>query len=196
MSIHSLARLLTATIALLIVFLMALFSGCLEDPRNVPSSKTGVKAIQAEVEVNAEGVTIEQQNIRDRLELDNAVGSIKHLYVISAYSGQVLIYSTVRGKVTSSGKRLSPTTVGITDGSAVGASNRGFKVDFDGVIKRTGEVLQDDGTYGTSIPYLYWWDSAGKYHQHYVSGGQIIHISDSPIAVKSVEINMTINPSE
>lgn len=157
-----------------------------------PESKSGVKAIGVNVQTNAEGITVEQQNIRDRLLVDNKPGSIKHLYVISAYSGQVLIYSTVRGKVTSSGKRLSPTTVGVTDGTNVSSSNRGFRVDFSGNEKRTGEVLQDDGSYGASIPYLYWWDATGKYHQHYVSGGQILHVSDQPIAVKSIEINMSV----
>jgi hypothetical protein len=30
----------------------------------------------------------------------------------------------------------------------------------------------------------------GIYHQHFMTGGQIVHISDQPIAVKSVTINM------
>lgn len=57
----------------------------------------------------------------------------------------------------------------------------------------TTEVLGDDGTYGQSGDYLYWWDSKGVYHQHYLSGGQIVHISDQPLAVKSVIINMEMD---
>ncbi len=166
--------------------LLCVFSGCSE-PRQ-PVSSSGVKPTQVQVPVNAEGITVEQQNIRDRLLMDNKIGSIKHLYVISAYSGQTLVYSTVRGKVTSSGKRLSPTSV------VVGASGErrrpGFSAGQEGMV--TSEVVQDDGTYGTSIPYLYWWDTKGVYHQHYISGGQIIHISDQPISVKGVIINMAI----
>ena len=109
-------------------------------------------------------------------------------YIISAYSGQTLIYSTVKGKVTSSGKRLSPTSV------VVGASGErrrpGYSTGADDMV--TSEVVQDDGTFGSSIPYLYWWDTKGVYHQHYISGGQIIHISDQPVSVKGVIINMAI----
>lgn len=55
----------------------------------------------------------------------------------------------------------------------------------------TNEVLEDDGTYGDSVPYIFWFD-AGVYHQHYVEGGQIIHISDQPLAVKSIVLNMEL----
>jgi hypothetical protein len=77
--------------------------------------------------------------------------------------GQILVYSTVRGKVTSSGKCLAPTM--LADGSA------GFDVNFGGLTRTTHEVLEDDGTYGSSSGHLYWWDTKGVYGQHYVSGG-------------------------
>lgn len=141
-------------------------------------------------------MTVEQENIAARLKADNEVGSIKHLYVMSAYSGQVLIYSTVKGKVTSSGKRLTPTTVATLQGQHVGLSHNGIPVNIGGVNHHTGEVLQDDGTYGTSDPYIYWWDTKGVYHQHYISGGQIIHVSNQPISVKNVVINMEMSSPE
>ena len=56
----------------------------------------------------------------------------------------------------------------------------------------TLEVVQDDGTYGHSSEYLYWWDTKGVYHQHYVSGGQIVHVSSQPLAVKGIIINMEL----
>lgn len=118
-----------------------------------------------------------QRNIKDRLAMDNKVGSIKHLYVISAYSGQVLIYSTVRGKVTSSGKRLTSTSI------AVASSSWG---------SYSPEMIGDDGAYGPSVDYIYWWDTRGIYHQHYVQGGQIVHISDQPLAIKNVVLNMEL----
>lgn len=177
-----------AIIGLLLAIILPLV-GC--EPEE-PSATTGVKKARAKVTVQSDGLTVEQQNVRKRLEQDNMPGAIKHLYIISAYSGQTIIYSTVKGKVTSSGKRLSPTTVACTDGQEIGEKHMGFKVDFGNTIKRTGEVLQDDGTYGSSIHYLYWWDSKGLYHQHYVSGGQIIHVSDQPLSVKSVIINMEV----
>ena len=153
-----------------------------------PVSSSGVGKATVQIPVGADGLTTEQRNIRDRLVEDNKVGSIKHLYVISAYSGQVIIYSTVRGKVTSGGKRLTPTTVlGDTP-----STNSYFNVDIGGHNIGTNEVLQDDGTYGHSSEYLFWWDTKGIYHQHYVSGGQILHVSNQPLAVKGIIINMEI----
>lgn len=151
-----------------------------------PQSASGVKETQVTIPVQSNGLTVEQQNVRDRLVMDNKPGSVKHLYVISAISGDVLLYSTVRGKVTSSSKRLSPTSIVV---GANGDYRRpGFEV-LNGYV--TSEVLQDDGTYGSSIEYLYWWDTRGVYHQHYVSGGQIVHVSDQPLRVARVIINLS-----
>ena len=152
-------------------------------------SASGVSKVSVQIPVGPDGFTAEQRNIRARLLKDNEPGSIKHLYVISAYSGQVLIYSTVKGKVTSGGKRLTPTTV-----SEVASNNwcHGFTLDIGGSSVCTQEVLQDDGTYGSSSEYLYWVDTKDVYHQHYVQGGQIVHISSEPLAIKSVVINMEL----
>ena len=69
-------------------------------------------------------------------------------------------------------------------------------MNIGGETRYTAEVLQDDGTYGSSDEYLFWWDTKGIYHQHYIEDGQIIHISDQPIAVKSVIINMELTSKE
>lgn len=165
---------------------MFMFAGCND---GVPKSASGVSKATVKVHVGADGLTSEQRNIKDRLENDNKPGSIKHLYVISAYSGQVIIYSTVKGKVTSGGKRLTPTT--ITDIYSTSAGT-GFPIKISGGTAYTQEVLQDDGTYGSSMDYLYWTDQNGNYHQHYVTGGQILHVSSAPILVKSIIINMEL----
>lgn len=160
-----------------------------------PTASTGVHQAKAEVHVQASGLTVEQENIGARLEEDNRPGSLKHLYVISAYSGDVILYSTVRGKVTSSGKRLTPYTVAAQDGQYVGSEHEGMRIRIGGDVYRTPEVLQDDGTYGSSEPYIYWWDSKNVYHQHYVSGGQIVHVSSAPIRVARVIINVEASPA-
>ena len=170
------------------VFALSVLAGCYIQQNQEPQSASGVKKAEVHIQTNPDGFTTEQQNIKDRLLEDNKPGSIKHLYVISAYSGQVIIYSTVRGKVTSGGKRLTPTTVVDNWGGA----SKGFGVDFNGNTMITQEVLQDDGTYGSSSEYLYWWDTKGVYHQHYVSGGQIVHVSNQPLAVKGIIINMEL----
>lgn len=152
-------------------FVITTLLGCIDD--TPPVSNSGVSKANVTIPTGADGLTTEQRNVGDRLKTDNKPGSIKHLYVISAYSGQTIFYSTVKGKVTSSGKRLTSTV-------KVRTSANG-----NVVLPK----IQDDGTYGSSIPYIYWWDVQGRYHQHYVSGGQIIHVSDHPINVKSVIIN-------
>jgi type IV pilus assembly protein PilA len=73
----------------------------------------------------------------------------KHLYIISTYSGQTVIYSAVRGKVTNVGNPVSC---------------------------------------------LYWYDTQGAYHEHYVSGGQIIHISDRPLPTRETIIDTGPGP--
>lgn len=155
-----------------------------------PVSASGVKKATVEVATGSDGLTVEQRNVKERLTRDNKAGSIKHLYIISAMSGQVIIYSTVSGKVTSSGKRLTPLSVVAMEGEMVGDAHEGIPININGQRHYTPEVIQDDGTYGSSIPYIYWIDSKGIYHQHYVSGGQIIHISETPLSVKSITINM------
>ena len=162
---------------LLLVLPILALAACEKAQPEVTTARSGVQiAPAARVPVGSDGLTAEQKNIHDRLALEKP-GSIKHLYVISAYSGQTILYSTVRGKVTSSGKRLSPSTqqpYGTWSGGGWYSS----------------EQLGDDGAYGSSVEYLYWWDSKGNYHQHYVSGGQIVHVSDQPMNVGSVTINV------
>lgn len=152
-----------------------------------PQSASGVSIASVRVPTGPDGLTAEQRNIGNRLVEDNKPGAIKHLYVISAYSGQVLIYSTVKGKVTSGGKRLTPTTV-IAERES--ATTNFMRVHIGAGDYETTEVLQDDGTYGSSGDYLYWWDVNGVYHQHYVQGGQIVHISSQPLNVPHIVLNL------
>jgi len=105
----------------------------------------------------------------------------------------VILYSTVQGKVTSGGKRLSPrTSINQYDCGDKCTHIEGMRILIGGIEQITTEMMQDDGTFGNSVPYLYWFDAQGRYHQHYFTGGQIIHISDQTIAVKSVVINMEL----
>lgn len=156
-----------------------IMTSCLEKKNTKPISSSGVKKATVKVKTNSSGLTTEQENIKNRYKVDNEIGSVKHLYVISAYSGEVIIYSTVKGKVTSGGKRLT-STVKLQRGDR--GNNYG-----DFVMPR----IQDDGTYGKSMNYLYWFDTKGIYHQHYVAGGQIVHISTEPMPVKSITINLS-----
>lgn len=173
--------------AMAILVALVIVAGC--ERGRVESISGTMMATAGNVKTNQNGLTVEQQNIKDRIHMDNQPGAIKHLYVISAYSGQVVIYSTVRGKVTSSGKRLTPSEASNTRSGG----RYSFAFPISGRTYYTNQVLAEDGTYGHSAEYLYWWDAKGVYHQHYVSGGQILHISDQPLAVKGIIINMEVS---
>jgi hypothetical protein len=153
-----------------------------------PQASTGVVKATATIQTDANGFTAEQRNIMEKYKRDNVPGAIKHLYIISAYSGQVLIYSTVQGKVTSGNKRLTPSSI---SGRSDTWSNS-FTVQIGNGSFYTNEVLGDDGAYGTSGEYIYWFDTKGIMHQQYITGGMILHISDQPLAVKSIVLNMEL----
>lgn len=183
--------------AVLILPMLLLFMGaednCDANQSGNTQSNSGVTQAKTTVQTGSDGLTIEQRNIKSRLEEDNKPGAIKHLYIISPYSGQVLIYSTVKGKVTSGHKRLTPSVVSAIDGQYVGAGHQGIATSIAGQTYYSPEILGDDGAYGSSGDYLYWWDVQGRYHQHYLTGGQILHISDQPLPIKSVVINMELD---
>lgn len=174
-------------IALLLIGTMV--TSCSFDPPQ-QKSDSGIQKATTKVKTNPNGQTIEQQNIIERLDRDNNLGSVKHLYIISSYTGDVLQYSTVKGKVTSGGKRLSPKTVrGFTESFA----SRSNYVNIGGKDYLTDEVLDDGGAYGESGNYLFWFDTQGNYHQYYPSGGTYLEICDKPLRVKKTNFSVTLN---
>jgi hypothetical protein len=167
---------------------MILLSGCESQP--VETAIDSPKRVQVKVKTDSDGLTVEQKNISRRLTEDNKPGAVKHLYLISPYSGQAIMYSTVNGKVTSSEKRLTPKTVGCTGGEYVYRENRGIAVALPNEgTKNTPEVLGDDGTYGDSYQYIYWWDTKGRYHQ-VIPGNCIVLITDKPLVTNKVTIDL------
>lgn len=173
-----------------------LLAGC-EPPKNSEvKSTSGVQQTSVKVQTDANGNTTEQKNVIRRLSEDNKPGAVKHLYIIAPESGQIIIYSTVDGKVTSSGKRLAPRTVAAQDGEMVSDELSGIPVRIGDYTRRTSEVLEDDGTYGDSVPYIYWWDTRGIYHQHFFTGGQIIHVSSEPVTTKAVILNLEVQQTK
>lgn len=170
-------------ISLLSVFLMS--ASCEQSQQK---SDSGATKATVHIQTDADGHTVEQKNIMERLVRDNKVGEVKHLYIISSYTGDVMEYSTVKGKVTSGGKRLSPKTV--TNGNDTpGASNY---VTLGNTQYTTDEVLDDGGTYGESGNYLFWFDAQDNYHQYYPSGGTYIHISEKPLKVRKSNLTLTM----
>ena len=172
-----------------IMLLSVLFASCTDMERNQQHSDSGVTKATTAVQTDANGKTIEQENIIERLKRDNQPGSIKHLYIISSYTGDVLQYSTVKGKVTSGNKRLSPKTVNGNGTNSPGYSNL---VSIGGTSYCTDEVLDDGGAYGESGNYMFWFDASGNYHQYYPAGGTYVSICDKPQRIKKANFTVTM----
>lgn len=114
--------------------------------------------------------------------------------MIAPKSGRVVLYSTVQGKVTSGGKRLTPrTTIDKYDCGKDCTHYEGQRIILDGLEYITTDLMQDDGTYGSSAPYFYWFDANGRYHQHFFTEGQIILISEQPLAGRQVIFNADVH---
>lgn len=171
-----------------ILLLTALFA-CNDGNSYQQKSDSGVTKATTQVQTDASGKTIEQENIIERLKRDNQPGSIKHLYIISSYTGDVLQYSTVKGKVTSGGKRLSPKTI---NGDGLNKSTNSNWVTIGDTRYTTDEVLDDGGAYGESGSYMFWFDAQGNYHQYYPAGGTYVSICDKPQRIKKANFTMTM----
>lgn len=175
--------------SVLAILLMTVLFACNDGGGFQQHSDSGVTKATTAVQTDANGKTIEQENIIERLNRDNKPGSIKHLYIISSYTGDVLQYSTVKGKVTSGSKRLSPKTVNGNGTNSPGWSNL---VNIGGTNYVTDEVLDDGGAYGESGNYMFWFDAQGNYHQYYPAGGTYVSICDKPQRIKKANFTVTM----
>lgn len=125
-------------------------------------------------------LTVEQENVKKRLELDNKPGAFKHLYIVNEL-GKCIFYDTVKGKVTSSGKRLKPNESIKTFGNGNG-----------GTAPIRSEDMSEDGTFGSSSEYIYWWNTNNSYRQLQVGNGSNVLITEVPIRFDEVLIDLSI----
>jgi hypothetical protein len=129
----------------IIVSLLSFFFlvGCLEQNA---AGVSAVKQSDLKVKVDQNGYTSEQRNILGRRNVALDPNQIMWIYCM-AQNGQTVFYGPVKGKVTSSTKRLDPNMVIVT-----GTDN-----------KTSADI--GDGSQGESDPYIYWFDPSGKYFQ-------------------------------
>lgn len=133
--------------------LVLLSLGCEAAPSTAPTSKQvqEEKSQQAAANIRFDN-NAEIDNIKRRLELTSEPGLLGYIVLLND-AGQPIQYSTVKGKITSSAKRLTK------------------PYDF---VKINGEQYRhdeqvpsgsDEGTYGSSDPYIYFWTTSGQYIQ-------------------------------
>jgi len=97
----------------------------------------------------------EIDNIKARIELTSKPGALGFITLLNQ-AGQPIIYEGVRGKVTSGSKRLTkPTAV---KSNYIGGTNGGSAYVLD-------QTPSDEGTWGSSGDYVFYWNTAGEYRQ-------------------------------
>lgn len=97
----------------------------------------------------------EIENIKARLELTSNPGLTGFILLLNEM-GQPIMYTGVKGKITSGGKRL-------TRPFQVTNTNRdcGQNAECDDLTASPS----DEGTWGSSNPYVYFWTTSGQYIQ-------------------------------
>lgn len=155
-------RSLIFTIALAATFMAA---GCDELPRQAEVRTTqAMRARNAANEIDFSSGNAEIENIRRRAEFVAQPDLVGYVVLISF--GRPVAYYTVKGKITSSGKRLeSPSRV---DTSGINSD----------VVVPTPSY---DGTFGNSDEYIYFWTTNGQYVQWSTGGGNGYIYSDQPL---------------
>lgn len=114
----------------------------------------------------------EIENIQRRLQLTANPGQIGFVVLFND-AGQPIMYTGVKGKITSSHKRLTA-----TDYISSGASGACQGSCGENNVVRA--AASDEGTYGTSDAYVYFWTTDDQYIQW---SGRYLY-SDKPIRLR------------
>lgn len=115
----------------------------------------------------------EIDNIKKRLELTSDVGLLGYIVLLNQM-GQPVVYEGVKGKVSSSTKRL-------TAPDRVTSHNYGTV--YNWTVRQSPA---DDGTWGASDQYVFYWNTSGVYRQWsglYLYSDQPIRLSQPPLVV-------------
>lgn len=164
-----------STIALMISGVaMLVLTGCVDDKptaKNVQAAKAAEVANTIQFTENAE-----IDNIRRRLELTSKPGLLGYIVLLNE-SGQPVYYSTVKGKVTSGSKRLTRPDRSTSEG--LGQNN---------VVV---QAPSDEGTFGSSGEYVYFWTTNDQYVQW---NGKYFY-SDKPIRLSVQPLVMSVAPA-
>lgn len=132
-----------------IVGVMALgtLTGCVEQTEIEKQEQVKVQnamALFQQTKVPTITKSLERENIRQRIMVSNDPNTLQWIYPMSA--GRVIGRFPVKGKVTSGSKRLTS--------SQNYVMNEGYT-----------EAPDEMGVYGSSSPYIFWFDPAGQIHQ-------------------------------
>lgn len=144
---------------------------CDQQPTSSTKNSEASKAAAAADSISFAAGNAEIDNIKKRLQLTSDPALMGYVVLFNDM-GQPILYTTVKGKVTSGGKRLTaPFQETKLGRNGVGdASSSDFT-----------DAPSDEGTWGSSNPYIYFWTTEGQYIQW--SGNYLY--SDKPFRLNS-----------
>lgn len=165
---------------LALVTALLLTSIACEHPAISQPDAKQVQANRAQQEANnlsfAENAEID--NIKRRLELTADPGAMGFILLLNE-AGQPIYYASVKGKITSGGKRLTRPW----DWSK--------KCNYaDPTCLQVTTAPSDEGTWGSSSPYIYFWTQSGQYMQwsgDYLYSDKPFRLQVEPLVVDIVE---------
>ncbi len=132
-------------------------TGC-EDSARVEQARKG--AAVAEQAMSHANSNAEIDNIGARLKLTSNPDLLGHIAIVNKV-GQIVLYTTIKGKVTSGSKRLT------NPGNCT-----------------NGECPSDEGTFGSSNPYIFFWGTNGQYFQtsmDYIYSDKPLRLEEKPL---------------
>lgn len=165
---------------ILISSFVLLLSAC--DPEVTNKETQSDKAKKAAESINFTS-NAEINNIKKRLELTSDPEIIGYVLLLNEM-GQPIMYTSVVGKITSGSKRLTPTsgcTRMLRSDSSISPYNC---VSQDTVTL----APSDEGTWGSSAPYVYFWTAGGQYIQwngKYLYSDKPFRTTIEPLIIKS-----------
>lgn len=118
----------------------------------------------------------EIENIKRRLELTSNPGQIGFVLLMNEMA-QPVMYASVKGKITSGSKRLTSPE----------AEYRWNCDEYANTCRRIGVAPSDEGTFGSSGEYIYFWTADGQYIQwndKYLYSDKPFRTSVPPLVLK------------
>lgn len=144
-------------------------SGCDQSSPTTAKDHQAAQALAAANSINFDQ-NAEIENIKRRLVLTSQPGLLGYIVLLNS-AGQPIMYTAVKGKITSSGKRLTPP---VKEWNLYGDHNS------------LGDAPSDEGTWGHSDDYVYFWAPDGQYYQwkgEYLYSDQPFRLKISPLIV-------------
>lgn len=171
-----------------LAFVLVLFgNGC-----DMQSNTTETEAVQENqkkltvaVPIPELNNSLERVNISKRLQSFDDPNKVSYIYLVDY--GRVMAFYTIKGKVTSGGKRLTRQSVTVDGDGNVAEVGKDV---FDQSGSYTVEQPELDGTYGSSAPYIFFWTTEGAYVQwsgDYMLVDQPLKLTSQPELIREIK---------